>query len=269
MAVSDYTGLTTRTERWAVTGDLLLNGHTLDHYFVDSADGWITVGAAEPATAYKTVPGRAGALDLSLVDMTGTAFPGNRTITFEVVASGDDLEITEAKLAVGALAGKQATLQWRTLPGHFAGRLTVGAWTDTHVGRRAVQSTCTLTLTASPYLIGATEVVELYAGENPRTIKGNSVTRPTLSWTDTDDPNSDITKNASFYVKAYPQLKLEVSWKCGQTPLLADCANRRWTVECHQLVLPLASSWLALPPGDVIICASQAATMTYVPYWLI
>ena len=80
------------------------------------------------------MPGRDGRLDLTLTDPTGAAYMGDRAITLSLYAIGGEDDILAAKTRLAALAGTIVSLSWRSLPGEYQGRMSLGAWEDKWAG---------------------------------------------------------------------------------------------------------------------------------------
>ena len=93
-----------------------------------------TIDAATPTVSMQDMPGRDGRLDLTLTDPTGAAYMGDRAITLSLYAIGGEDDILTAKTRLAALAGTVVTLSWRSLPGEYEGRMSLGAWEDKWAG---------------------------------------------------------------------------------------------------------------------------------------
>ena len=123
--------------------DPTLNGVPLERMMFSLAADGITIDATKPTTSTQDMPGRDGQLDLTLEDPTGAAYMGNRAITLSLYAIGGEDDILAAKTRLAALAGTIVTLSWRSLPGEYEGRMSLGAWEDKWAGPRQIATLVT------------------------------------------------------------------------------------------------------------------------------
>lgn len=160
---------------------LTINGRPLGDLAVFAMAGGISIGEAEPVTMHQAIPGRSGGWDMTLDDEHGYPAMNRREITIRVAATGDHMEITEAKALIGSHNGRETTIGGLTELGVYRGRLSVGAWEDTHDTAGVLQwSICTLTLDAEPYAYGPEQRIDLPMDGKPvhALIQGNRPTWP-------------------------------------------------------------------------------------------
>lgn len=220
-----------------------IDGRELADYGVDPTDGVVRVGAAEPRTTIVTVPGRAGALDLTLTDDTGRAYEAQRTLEFDVVTVGDGLEAIEAKQALAGLNGRIVTLEWENLPGFWRGRCAVGAWTDTWLVRRFAKAVATVTVTADPWLWGDVEAWDI--GVTPKQLwaHGDRPSPPVISVT----PPA-ATKRIYITINDR-QLVYNLTDADGAKSIVADCDMKTSTWDGRPIFPSVDSDYPTLLPG--------------------
>lgn len=127
---------------------LTIDGKPLSDIAVFAVAGGITIGDAKPVTMFQSAPGRSGGWDVTLDDQHGYPALQRREISIRIAATGDHMEINEAKTLVGGCSVRVGGL---TDYGEFHGRLSVGAWEDNRDMMGTLKwSACTLTLDADP-----------------------------------------------------------------------------------------------------------------------
>lgn len=168
---------------------LLLEGKPLSLYGCFLGVDGVQVGDSNLDSRYVRVAGSPLSFDVSLTDVQGGVPTGMRSLRIHVGASGVERDIVQAKAAIGALHGLTVRVGWRGLPGEYEGRLRVGAWDDVWdfsqpaaQGVGLVASTCMLTVTANPYLVG--ELVRVPVASRvdvDLSVCGNKPTPPTFT----------------------------------------------------------------------------------------
>ena len=134
--------------------DPTLNGVPLERMMLSLSSDGVTIDAAKPTLSMQDMPGRDGRLDLTLTDPTGAAYMGDRAITLSLYAIGGEDDILAAKTRLAALAGTIVSLSWRSLPGEYQGRMSLGAWEDKWAGDHQIATLVQAEIDAHPYLIG-------------------------------------------------------------------------------------------------------------------
>lgn len=267
---------------------LSIDGRALSDYAVFvTADG-ISLGEAKPATAFTPAPGRDGGYDTTLDDRHGYPAVGRRTITVRVAATGDPLQIEEAKALIGATAGRHVAFGGLTGLGAFRGRLTAGAWTDaTGPDGRTAWSVCELTLDAEPFAYGHAERIELKPGgaPTPMLVKGNRPAPPLfhqLVEEHVDDvPAHTVTH--TFAETNGPRIRVENTltgtglWDPAHE-LTIDCERHETTWRGTRIPIRIDDDFFTLKPGKTSLTGLLAPTghvasytqyVTYEPRWLI
>lgn len=266
---------------------LTLNGKPLSDYAVFAVAGGITIGEAKPVTTFQSAPGRSGGWDVTLDDTHGYPALQRREITMQIAATGDPMEISEAKTLVGGYSGRSVRVGGLTDFGEFHGRLSISAWEDRHDMTGALKwSTCTLTLDANPYAYGVSQRIDMPvdgAIVHAR-ILGNRPTYPVLHQL-VDEKVDDVTPVATTHmftvnnqqVHAYSTLKGAGLWD-EPHELLLDCGNRRTTWQGEAIPIAIDDDYPSMSPGPATFAAtiapktnvkSYAQYVTYTPRWLI
>lgn len=244
---------------------ILLDGRPLDWYGLDPTSGVLAVESPDMATSYRTVPGMAGSHDLTLTDPLGAAYPGRRKVKLGVVAVGDDDEAVEARLRLGALIGRQTTIRYRSMPGAWHGRLSIGDWDERALGPRYVDAATTITLDAYPHLLGGPVTVRLAAGGNRIRVPGNRCAWPTFNLSVAVDSANQIGITDEHGHELYVQPGAPMSQGTR-----VDVDMRAGTARVNGNLTPvtLASDFFPLLPGvNVVTCTT--GTVTFQPEWMI
>lgn len=246
-----------------VTG-LLLDGRPLDSMMLGLTEDRIDFGEAKPATSLQSVPGRYGAVNLTLTDSLGNAFVGNRDIVLHLYSTGDEQDITDAKKRLAMLQGKATRLSWRTLDGEYRGIASIGAWQDVYEDEMLVASTVDVTLTCQPMLYGRETVRRLEEGRNMVRVPGNRETWPVL------------TLSPAYGARG---LRVECGGRFLQIPdgpyqiggtVVLDCLNRRATANGNLVQVTLDSDWFPLTPkATEIDCLNCYGSVSFEPMTLI
>ena len=256
----DYLGLTSRRYDLDNVTPITIDGHPLDWYGVDPADGWLSIGKTETATSYQQVPGLSGDVDTTLEDEGGAAAVGRREIKLGLVISGDEQRAIDAKLRVGALIGRRIAIKWRALPGEYEGRASLDdEWTDTHLGQTFVQSTNTLTIDAEPFIRYPRVTLPLLDGEDSfmLNVAGNRPTKPRFILTPANGvQNFTVTDSATGRRMT---IKLPATAN-GTMRLTADCETRTLRFGEALAGMTLDSDWFRLTPGRHTLTVSGAAS---------
>ena len=243
--------------------DPTLNGVPLERMMFSLAADGITIDATKPTTSTQDMPGRDGQLDLTLEDPTGAAYMGNRAITLNLYAIGGEDDILAAKTRLAALAGTIVTLSWRSLPGEYRGRMSLGAWADKWAGPRQIATLVTVSIDAHPYLIGRGRSIALKTGANTIHVKGNRPCWPT--WTLTPAETVSI-KDAHGHTLAVASTTAIT----GRISIITDPDHRELRVNGNLMAPTLESDYFPLPPGvHTLALTGCAGILTYRPLTLI
>lgn len=247
--------------------DPTLNGVPLERMMFSLAADGITIDATKPTTSTQDMPGRDGQLDLTLEDPTGAAYMGDRAITLTLYAIGGEDDILAAKTRLAALAGTIVTLSWRSLPGEYRGRMSLGAWADKWAGPRQIATLVTVSIDAAPYLIGRSRTVTLKTGANTIHVKGNRPCWPTWALTPASGAKTIAIRDAHGH-------KLTLASATAITGRITiDTApdSRELRVNGNLMTPTLESDYFPLLPGANTITPSgvTAASLAYRPLTLI
>ena len=245
--------------------DPTLNGVPLERMMFSLAADGITIDATKPTTSTQDMPGRDGQLDLTLEDPTGAAYMGNRAITLNLYAIGED-DILAAKTRLAALAGTIVTLSWRSLPGEYRGRMSLGAWADKWAGPRQIATLVTVSIDAHPYLIGRGRSIALKTGANTIHVKGNRPCWPTWTLTPAANAKTVSIKDAHGHTLAVASTTAIT----GRISIITDPDHRELRVNGNLMAPTLESDYFPLPPGvHTLALTGCAGILTYRPLTLI
>lgn len=247
--------------------DPTLNGVPLERMMFSLAADGITIDATKPTTSTQDMPGRDGQLDLTLEDPTGAAYMGNRAITLSLYAIGGEDDILAAKTRLAALAGTIVSLSWRSLPGEYEGRMSLGAWEDKWAGPRQIATLVTMSIDAAPYLIGRSRTVTLKTDANTIHVKGNRPCWPTWTLTPASGTKTIAMQDAHGH-------KLAVTSTTAITGRITiDTApdSRELRVNGNLMAPTLESDYFPLLPGlnMLTLTGATAASLAYRPLTLI
>lgn len=247
--------------------DPTLNGVPLERMMFSLAADGITIDATKPTTSTQDMPGRDGQLDLTLEDPTGAAYMGNRAITLSLYAIGGEDDILAAKTRLAALAGTIVTLSWRSLPGEYEGRMSLGAWEDKWAGPRQIATLVTVSIDVHPYLIGRSRTVTLKTDANTIHVKGNRPCWPT--WTLT--PASGAKTIAIRDAHGHKLTLASATAITGRITIDTSPDSRELRVNGNLMTPTLDSDYFPLLPGSNTITTTgiSAATLAYRPLTLI
>ncbi|WP_163196429.1 hypothetical protein [Bifidobacterium platyrrhinorum] len=266
---------------------LTIDGKHLSDYAVFTVAGGITIGEAKPVTSFQSAPGRSGGWDATLDDAHGYPAMNRREITVQIAATGDPMEIEEAKTLIGGRNGRHVRIGGLTSLGEYRGRLAVGAWADRHDAAGALQwSTCTLTLDAEPYAYGAEQRVDLLLdGKTTHAqILGNRPTPPVFHQL-IDEKVDDVTPVATTHTFSANDSTARVAntltgaglWD-DPHPLLIDCEQRKTTWRGEARAIAIDDDYPTVPPGPVTFSGTVSPKtnvkkytqyVTYTPRWLL
>lgn len=247
--------------------DPTLNGVPLERMMFSLAADGITIDATKPTTSTQDMPGRDGQLDLTLEDPTGAAYMGNRAITLNLYAIGGEDDILAAKTRLAALAGTIVTLSWRSLPGEYRGRMSLGAWADKWAGPRQIATLVTVSIDAHPYLIGRGRSIALKTGANTITVKGNRPCWPAWALT----PASGAKTIAIRDAHGHKLTLASATAITGRITIDTSPDSRELRVNGNLMTPTLDSDYFPLLPGSNTITTTgiSAATLAYRPLTLI
>lgn len=246
--------------------DPTLNGVPLERMMLSLSSDGVTIDAAEPTLSMQDMPGRDGRLDLTLTDPTGAAYMGDRAITLSLYAIGGEDDILAAKTRLAALAGTIVTLSWRSLPGEYEGRMSLGAWEDKWAGPRQIAATVTMSIDAHPYLIGRSRSIALKTGANTIHVKGNRPCWPT--WTLTPAANAKTVGMQDAH--GHKLTFASTTTITGRISIDTDPDHRELRVNGNLMTPTLESDYFPLPPGvNTVTLTGCTGTLTYRPLTLI
>lgn len=196
-------------------------------------------------TSRVELPGRAGSVDMSLLDETGRPMPSDRECTFTVATFGDPYECMETRRELMRMDGTDVTLSWREWPGVGHGTLTVGRWDERRdrIGRLAWTSV-ELSIRLDPYLTDEPQAFQT-------TVSGTDVL------VDTDAPVNPtiVTTPPSGTVRLYitigdGQLVYDFDPSAsGTRTLLVDCGRGSALWGGEPIMPSLDSDYPILVPG--------------------
>jgi hypothetical protein len=246
--------------------DPTLNGVPLERMMLSLTSDGVTIGNAEPTVSMQDMPGRDGRLDLTLTDPTGAAYMGNRAITLALYAIGGEDDILAAKTRLAALAGTIVTLSWRSLPGEYRGRMSLGAWEDKWAGPRQIATTVTMSIDAHPYLIGRSRSIALKTGANTIHVKGNRPCWPT--WTLTPAANAKTVGMQDAH--GHKLTFASTTTITGRISIDTAPDSRELRVNGNLMTPTLDSDYFPLPPGvNTVTLTGCTGTLAYRPLTLI
>lgn len=266
---------------------ITIDGKPLSDLAVFTVAGGIAIGEAKPATTFHSVPGRSGGWDVTLDDPHGYPTLERREIAIQVDATGDPLEIEEAKGLIGRFNGRSVRIGGLTGLGEYHGRLSAGVWEDRHdTGGMTKWSICQLTLDADPCAYGTPKRIDLPVDGKPvhARILGNRPTRPALHQL-IDEKVDDVTPMATTHtftvngqqVRAHSTLRGAGLWDEAHE-LILDCENRRTFWQGEPIPIAIDDDYPSMPPGPNTFAATIAPKtnvkkypqyVTYTPKWLL
>lgn len=206
--------------------DPTLNGVPLERMMLSLSSDGVTIDAAKSTLSMQDMPGRDSRLDLTLTDPTGAAYMGDRAITLSLYAIGGEDDILAAKTRLAALAGTIVSLSWRSLPGEYQGRMSLGAWEDKWAGDHQIATLVQAEIDAHPYLIGRSQSIALKTDANTIHVKGNRPCWPTWTLTPppTPRPSASRTRTATNSPSRPPPPSPDAS-PSTPTPTTGSCAS--------------------------------------------
>lgn len=246
--------------------DPTLNGVPLERMMLSLSSDGVTIDAAKPTLSMQDMPGRDGRLDLTLTDPTGAAYMGDRAITLSLYAIGGEDDILAAKTRLAALAGTIVSLSWRSLPGEYQGRMSLGAWEDKWAGPRQIAATVTMSIDAHPYLIGRSRSIALKTGANTIHVKGNRPCWPTWTLTPASGAKTVSVKDAHGHTLAIAGTTAIT----GRISIDTSPDSRELRVNGNLMTPTLESDYFPLPPGvHTLTLTGCTGILTYRPLTLI
>lgn len=247
--------------------DPTLNGVPLERMMLSLTSDGVTIDNAEPTVSMQDMPGRDGRLDLTLTDPTGAAYMGNRAITLTLYAIGGEDDILAAKTRLAALAGTIVTLSWRSLPGEYRGRMSLGAWADKWAGDHQIATLVQAEIDAHPYLIGRSRSIALKTDANTIHVKGNRPCWPTWTLTPASGAKTISIKDAHGHKLAVTSTTAIT----GRISIITDPDHRELRVNGNLMTPTLESDYFPLLPGlnTLTLTGATAASLAYRPLTLI
>ena len=242
--------------------DPTLNGVPLERMMLSLSSDGVTIDAAKPTLSMQDMPGRDGRLDLTLTDPTGAAYMGDRAITLSLYAIGGEDDILAAKTRLAALAGTIVSLSWRSLPGEYQGRMSLGAWEDKWAGDHQIATLVQAEIDAHPYLIGRSRSIALKIH-----VKGNRPCWPTWTLTPAADAKTVSIKDAHGHKLAVTSTTAIT----GRISIDTDPDHRELRVNGNLMTPTLESDYFPLLPGlnTLTLTGATAASLAYRPLTLI
>ena len=204
---------------------------------------------------------------LSLTDPTGAAYMGDRAITLSLYAIGGEDDILAAKTRLAALAGTIVSLSWRSLPGEYQGRMSLGAWEDKWAGDHQIATLVQAEIDAHPYLIGRSRSIALKTDANTIHVKGNRPCWPTWTLTPAADAKTVSIKDAHGHKLAVTSTTAIT----GRISIDTDPDHRELRVNGNLMTPTLESDYFPLLPGlnTLTLTGATAASLAYRPLTLI
>lgn len=247
--------------------DPTLNGVPLERMMLSLSSDGVTIDAAKPTLSMQDMPGRDGRLDLTLTDPTGAAYMGDRAITLSLYAIGGEDDILTAKTRLAALAGTIVSLSWRSLPGEYKGRMSLGAWADKWAGGHQIGTLVQAEIDARPYLIGRSRSIALKTGMNTIHVKGNRPCWPTWTLTPASGAKTVSIKDAHGHKLAIASTTAIT----GRISIDTDPDKRELRVNGNLMAPTLESDYFPLLPGlnMLTLTGATAASLAYRPLTLI
>lgn len=247
--------------------DPTLNGVPLERMMLSLSSDGVTIDAAKPTLSMQDMPGRDGRLDLTLTDPTGAAYMGDRAITLSLYAIGGEDDILAAKTRLAALAGTIVSLSWRSLPGEYQGRMSLGAWEDKWAGDHQIATLVQAEIDAHPYLIGRSRSIALKTGANAIHVKGNRPCWPAWALTPASGTKTISIQDAHGH-------KLTFASATAITGLITIDTSpdaRGLRVNGNLMTPTLESDYFPLLPGlnTLTLTGATAASLAYRPLTLI
>ena len=247
--------------------DPTLNGVPLERMMLSLSSDGVTIDAAKSTLSMQDIPGRDGRLDLTLTDPTGAAYMGDRDITLSLYAIGGEDDILAAKTRLAALAGTIVSLSWRSLPGEYKGRMSLGAWADKWAGDHQIATLVQAEIDAHPYLIGRSRSIALKTGMNTIHVKGNRPCWPTWTLTPASGAKTVSIKDAHGHKLAVTSTTAIT----GRISIDTDPDHRELRVNGNLMTPTLESDYFPLLPGlnTLTLTGATSASLTYRPLTLI
>lgn len=247
--------------------DPTLNGVPLERMMLSLSSDGVTIDAAKSTLSMQDMPGRDGRLDLTLTDPTGAAYMGDRTITLNLYAIGGEDDILTAKTRLAALAGTVVTLSWRSLPGEYQGRMSLGAWEDKWTGDHQIATLVQAEIDAHPYLIGRSQSIALKTDANTIHVKGNRPCWPTWTIAPANGAKTISVKDAHGHKLAVTST-IAIT---GRISIDTDPDHRELRVNGNLMAPTLESDYFPLLPGlnTLTLTGATAASLAYRPLTLI
>lgn len=240
--------------------DPTLNGVPLERMMLSLTSDGVTIDAAKPTLSMQDMPGRDGRLDLTLTDPSGAAYMGDRAITLSLYAIGGEDDI------LAALAGTIVSLSWRSLPGEYQGRMSLGAWEDKWAGDHQIATLVQAEIDAHPYLIGRSRSIALKTGANTIHVKGNRPCWPTWTLTPASGAKTVSVKDAHGHTLAIAGTTAIT----GRISIDTDPDHRELRVNGNLMTPTLESDYFPLPPGvHTLTLTGCTGILTYRPLDLI
>jgi hypothetical protein len=252
-----------------------LNGEYLEHYGLWLHKNGVQVGAVSPSARYRTIPGRGGSIDVSLVDYASRPFEGRRTVVVTVGSVGSESEYRDSVLALGALKGQIVTLQDELYPGYWYGRLEVGEWDITRNGfGQFIMASVKLSLDAHPNMLSDLRKVTIPNNGTPTVnIGGNRGALPVFN-AKTVGGTTAISVSAKMLSNTVADRKLTVNSPSGiafpaDLNLVIDMAAGTVTMNSNPVYsMDISTDFWELRPGaQQIIMNGLGGDMVYREEW--
>ena len=178
---------------------------------------------------------------------------------FSLAADGITIDAT--------LAGTIVTLSWRSLPGEYEGRMSLGAWEDKWAGPRQIATLVTVSIDVHPYLIGRSRSIALKTDANTIHVKGNRPCWPTWTLTPAADAKTVSIKDAHGHKLAVTSTTAIT----GRISIDTDPDHRELRVNGNLMAPTLESDYFPLLPGlnMLTLTGATAASLAYRPLTLI
>lgn len=257
-------GIFSRNEMFVDDGTVTVNGINL------GGIGWYLTAAPEVEalafnTAYTSITGAHGSRDLSLVDGSGLAYAGRRTVTLHLRTLGTWQEAVDSKLMLGSMVGRDARITWNALPGDFVGRLESSNPSEVWQGGVFAYYEIDLVMSAMPTLYGAKVTVS----GTELTVSGNCRVFPRFTAVLKAEKKLKISRDDGVFI----EVDAEKVFGAGVEAVIDMSPTRSRGVYINDVLTcpTLTSDFFDLPAGDstITVVGASSITTSYEPLWLI
>ena len=192
---------------------------------------------------------------------------GDRAITLSLYAIGGEDDILAAKTRLAALAGTIVSLSWRSLPGEYQGRMSLGAWEDKWAGDHQIAALVQAEIDAHPVPDRPQPIHRAQNGAN--TIHAQ---RQPAMLAHMDAHPRRRCQDRQHQGRARPQLAVTSTTAItGRISIDTDPDHRELRVNGNLMTPTLESDYFPLLPGlnTLTLTGATAASLAYGPLTLI